>query len=36
MRRLKMIEMQQSVCGENGPTCTFIQNGATPVYNLGK
>ena len=34
--QLKMIEMQQSVCGENRSTCTFIQNGATPVYNLGK
>jgi len=25
------------MCGPNGKaTCTFIQNGATPVYNLAK
>ena len=33
---LKMIEMQQAVCGQGKADCTFIQNGATPVYNLGK
>ena len=35
--RLETIEMQLEVCGEKGKaTCTFIQNGATPTYNLGK
>lgn len=34
--QLKQIEMQQIVCGEAKSTCTFIQNGAVPVYNLGK
>lgn len=35
--QLKMIEMQDQVCGPTGKAnCTFIQNGATPVYNLGK
>ena len=35
--QLEMIKMQQAVCGEAGKgTCTFISNGATPVYNLGK
>jgi regulator of protease activity HflC (stomatin/prohibitin superfamily) len=35
--QLKTIEMQAQVCGEKGKAnCTFIQNGATPVYNLGK
>lgn len=32
---LSRINMQREVCGPNGKgTCTFIQNGATPVYNL--
>jgi regulator of protease activity HflC (stomatin/prohibitin superfamily) len=35
--QLEMIKMQIQVCGPNGKaTCTFIQNGATPVYNLNK
>jgi regulator of protease activity HflC (stomatin/prohibitin superfamily) len=35
--QLKTIEMQAEVCGQNGKAnCTFIQNGATPVYNLSK
>lgn len=35
--QLEMIKMQARVCGEQGKaSCTFIQNGATPVYNLGK
>jgi len=35
--QLETIKMQQEVCGEKGKAgCTFIQNGATPVYNLGK
>jgi hypothetical protein len=34
---LETIKMQASVCGPEGKaTCTFIQNGAHPVYNLGK
>lgn len=34
---LETIKMQHEVCGPNGKgTCTFIQNGATPVLNLGK
>jgi hypothetical protein len=29
--------MQSIVCGPLGKaTCTFIQNGAAPVYNLNK
>jgi hypothetical protein len=29
--------MQYAVCGPNGKgNCTFIQNGAMPVYNLSK
>lgn len=29
--------MQAQVCGVEGKaTCTFIQNGAAPVYNLGR
>src|SRR5580700_3622606 len=35
--QLETINMQAQVCGEKGKAnCTFIQNGATPVYNLGK
>ncbi len=35
--QLEMIKMQTKVCGAEGKaTCTFIQNGATPVYNLNK
>jgi regulator of protease activity HflC (stomatin/prohibitin superfamily) len=35
--QLEAIKMQGSVCGPEGKgTCTFIQNGATPVYNLGR
>jgi regulator of protease activity HflC (stomatin/prohibitin superfamily) len=35
--QLETIKMQAAVCGPNGKaTCTFIQNGATPVYNLAK
>jgi regulator of protease activity HflC (stomatin/prohibitin superfamily) len=35
--QLETIKMQAGVCGPNGKaTCTFIQNGAMPVYNLGK
>jgi len=35
--QLESIKMQLAVCGPDGKTaCTFIQNGATPVYNLGK
>lgn len=35
--QLKAIEMQKDVCGEQGKAgCTFITNGALPVYNLGK
>ena len=34
---LETIKMQSNVCGPEGKaTCTFIQNGAHPVYNLGK
>ncbi len=33
--QLEVIKMQREVCGEKG-ACTFIQNGATPVYNLGR
>jgi regulator of protease activity HflC (stomatin/prohibitin superfamily) len=33
--QLETIKMQAQVCGEGGKaSCTFIQNGATPVYNL--
>ena len=33
--QLETIKMQSHVCGPDGKaTCTFIQNGATPVYNL--
>jgi regulator of protease activity HflC (stomatin/prohibitin superfamily) len=35
--QLESIKMQAAVCGPSGKAaCTFIQNGATPVYNLGK
>jgi len=35
--QLETIKMQEQVCGANGKgTCTFIQNGAVPVYNLGR
>lgn len=35
--QLETIKMQHEVCGPGGKaTCTFIQNGANPVYNLGK
>jgi hypothetical protein len=35
--QLETIKMQTIVCGpESKNGCTFIQNGATPVYNLGK
>lgn len=35
--QLETVKMQAEVCGASGKaTCTFIQNGAAPVYNLGK
>lgn len=35
--QLETIKMQARVCGSEGKaTCTFIQNGATPVYNLAR
>lgn len=35
--QLETIKMQEQVCGPHGKAnCTFIQNGATPVYNLGR
>jgi len=35
--QLETIKMQAAVCGKDGKAnCTFIQNGAQPVYNLGK
>ena len=35
--QLETVKMQAEVCGTNGKaTCTFIQNGTTPVYNLGR
>ena len=35
--QLERIKMERAVCGPEGKgTCTFIQNGATPVYDLGK
>jgi hypothetical protein len=35
--QLETIKMQSIVCGPLGKaTCTFIQNGAAPVYNLNK
>jgi uncharacterized membrane protein YqiK len=33
--QLEQIKMQEAVCGREGKgTCTFIQNGVAPVYNL--
>jgi regulator of protease activity HflC (stomatin/prohibitin superfamily) len=33
--QLETVKMQRDVCGEQGKaTCTFIQNGAQPVYDL--
>jgi regulator of protease activity HflC (stomatin/prohibitin superfamily) len=35
--QLETIKMQGLVCGPQGKAaCTFIQNGAAPVYNLNK
>jgi regulator of protease activity HflC (stomatin/prohibitin superfamily) len=35
--QLETINMQRQVCGDKGKAnCTFIQNGTTPVYNLGR
>jgi regulator of protease activity HflC (stomatin/prohibitin superfamily) len=35
--QLETIKMQEKVCGVDGKSgCTFIQNGAAPVYNLNK
>jgi hypothetical protein len=35
--QLETIKMQGRVCGPQGKAnCTFIQNGATPVYNLAR
>lgn len=34
--QLETLKMQNNVCGAGKSTCTFIQNGATPVYNLGR
>jgi hypothetical protein len=35
--QLETIKMQHDFCGEKGnATCTFLQNGAQPVYNLNK
>lgn len=34
--QLEVLKMQTAVCGPGKSTCTFIQNGATPVYNLGR
>lgn len=35
--QLEQIKMLRAVCGEQGKIgCTFIQNGAMPVFNLGK
>lgn len=34
--QLETLKMQTTVCGAGKSTCTFIQNGATPVYNLGR
>ena len=34
---LERIKMELEVCGPSGKgSCTFIQNGVSPVYNLGK
>lgn len=35
--QLETVKMQRDVCGEQGKaTCTFIQSGIQPVYDLGK
>jgi len=35
--QLETVKMQREVCGEQGKsTCTFIQNGTQPVYDLSK
>lgn len=34
--QLETLKMQTNVCGAGKSTCTFIQNGATPVYNLAR
>lgn len=35
--QLETVKMQREICGEQGKaTCTFIQNGAQPVYDLNK
>jgi len=34
--QLETIKMQRAVCGEGKASCTFIQNGALPVYNLSR
>jgi hypothetical protein len=35
--QLETIKMQRDVCGEQGKaTCTFIQSGAVPTYDLSK
>jgi hypothetical protein len=35
--QLEMIKMQEQVCGKDGKaSCTFVQNGVSQVYNLGK
>jgi regulator of protease activity HflC (stomatin/prohibitin superfamily) len=35
--QLETIKMQKAVCGPDAKTaCTFIQNGAAPVYNLNR
>jgi len=35
--QLETIKMQHEVYGPGGKaTCTFIQNGANPVHNLGR
>jgi regulator of protease activity HflC (stomatin/prohibitin superfamily) len=35
--QLETVKMQREVCGEQGKAnCTFIQNGAQPVYDLSK
>jgi SPFH domain/Band 7 family protein len=34
--QLETIKMQRAVCGEGKTSCTFIQNGALPVYNLAR
>jgi len=34
--QLETLKMQNNVCGAGKSTCTFIQNGTLPVYNLGR